>query len=260
MQKRIRLSRHSVNVQLIGFQSRTGQQPVLVFLHEALGSIVQWKTFPSELCERLRLPGLVIERQGHGQSDPLTEPRTAAYLHDYAYELDEVLREVLPLNQPVILVGHSDGGTIALLYARLFPKNVTAIVTMAAHVFVEPETLAGIAPAVEAFRQGKLDGLKRIHGAQTEALFDAWADTWRSPEFAGWDIRSEIRGISCPALILQGDNDQYGTSAQVTSVLQAVPQALTAILNDCGHHPHLEQRADVIEKTEYFLNTVLSSR
>jgi pimeloyl-ACP methyl ester carboxylesterase len=256
MEKRIRLLTHSVNVQFIG--SHHGQAgPVLVFLHEALGSVIQWKQFPSALCRAAELPGIVIERQGHGKSDPLTQPRTESYLHDYTCELHEVLSELLPLNTPVILVGHSDGGTIALLYAALFPKNVNAIVTMAAHVLVESETLAGIAPAVAAWQEGKLDGLKRIHGDKAETLFYAWADTWRADFFRSWNITGEIASISCPALVMQGTADQYGTEAQVTAIAEAVPHAETVFIKDCGHHPHLEKPAEVLEAIETFLSAKL---
>jgi pimeloyl-ACP methyl ester carboxylesterase len=256
MEKRIRLSSHSVNVQFLGSGHGQTPKPVLIFLHEALGSIVQWKQFPFELCERTGLPGIVIERRGHGKSDPLTQQRTADYLHAYTDELQEVLKELLPLNTPVILIGHSDGGTIALLFARFFPKNVTAIVTMAAHTFVEPETLAGIHPAVTAYENGKLEGLKRIHGDKTDDLFYAWADTWRAPFFTGWDIREEIKGIQCPALIMQGTNDQYGTFAQVESIAAALTNAQTFLVTDCGHHPHLEKPSEVLAETERFIRSL----
>jgi pimeloyl-ACP methyl ester carboxylesterase len=256
MEKRIRLSHHSVNVQFLGSAHGQTPKPVLIFLHEALGSIVQWKQFPMELCERTGLPGIVIERQGHGKSDSLAGKRTAAYLHDYTYELQEVLSELLPLNTPVILVGHSDGGTIALLFAGLFPKNVKAIVTMAAHVFVEPETIAGIGPAVTAYEDGKLDGLKRIHGDKTNDLFYAWADTWKAAFFRNWDIREELKGIGCPALILQGVSDQYGTAAQVQGIAAALTDTQVLLIKDCGHHPHLEKMSEVLSATEGFIRSL----
>jgi len=254
MEKRIRLSTHSVNIQFIG--SVHTQGPVLIFLHEALGSIIQWKQFPMDLCMYTELPGIVIERRGHGKSDPLSGKRTASYLHDYVYELQEILQEVLPLNTPIILVGHSDGGTIALLYTKLFPRNVKAIVSMAAHVFVEPETLAGIAPAVEAYEKGKLDGLKRIHGEKTHALFYAWADTWQADFFRDWDIQQEISGIQCPALIIQGIQDQYATIAQVEAIKSAIPDAETIMIRDCRHHPHLEKTTEVLTLAGSFIRKI----
>lgn len=252
MEKRIRLASYSVNVQFIQIQ-HAERKPVCIFLHEALGSIVQWKQFPSLVCRELGLSGLVIERRGHGLSDPLEHARTTTYLHDYTDELHQVLQEVFPIGTTYILVGHSDGATIALLYAARFPKVVKAVISLAAHTFVEEETLAGIPPAVAAYENGKLEGLKRIHGEKTNRLFYAWADTWQSPEFRNWDIRHEITSITCPVLALQGKNDQYGTAKQVDSIKEATPLVTTVLLNDCGHHPHLEKQTETVEIIREFL-------
>ena len=245
MEKRIRLKEHSVNVKWIA--KGDPASVVLVFLHEALGSIPQWKAFPDELCTILGLPGVVIERQGHGQSDALTAKRTETYLHDYTYELKAALEEILPLSTSVMLVGHSDGGTIALLYAKWFPKNVEGIVTMAAHTFVEPQTLAGIEPAVRAFEEGKLAPLYRIHGEKTKELFYAWADTWSAPFFLSWDIREAIKGLEMPVLAMQGNEDQYGTEKQLQSIKEAGEQTETILLKGCKHHPHIEKKDEVLQ-------------
>jgi len=243
MEKRIRLTAYSVNTKWIAHGSSVAT--VVVFLHEALGSIIQWKAFPEELCRELRLSGLIIERQGHGKSDPLSDERTETYLHDYTYELKEVLDEMLPSGCRVLLVGHSDGGTIALLFAKLFPKNVTGLVTMAAHTCVEPETINGILPAIDAFEQGKMDGLFRIHGDKTRTLFYAWANTWRAPFFLDWDIREEIKGLEMPVLAIQGSDDQYGTEKQLESIVEAGTQVKVVLLKACGHHPHIEKPEEV---------------
>lgn len=258
MEKRIYLKGYAVNVQFIQ-PSLSGNNPVFVFLHEALGSIVQWKQFPSMVCRQHAVSGLVIERQGHGLSDPLTLQRTATYLHDYAEELHAVLQEIYPLNTSFVLVGHSDGASIALIYASRYPKSVKAVISMAAHTFVEEETLAGIPPAVAAYENGKLSGLNRIHGAKTDALFYAWANTWLSDAFRNWDIRNEIHTIPCPVLAIQGINDQYGTPEQVTSIVDNVTLVTPAILNDCGHHPHLEKPAEVLDLIRNFIqkNTII---
>lgn len=246
MEKRIHLDHYSVNVQFLRFQEMTHNKPVLVFLHEALGSIIQWKSFPIQLCENLNLPGIVIERSGHGKSDGIQRKRDQAYLHNYTFETERVLLEVLEPNQPVLLIGHSDGGTIALLLAKSNHLNIVGGVTMAAHTFVENETLLGIQPAVEAFETGKLDGLYRIHGEKTNELFYAWADTWRADFFKNWDIRQEINGIAKPFLIIQGENDQYGTKEQVNSIVQANNFAKELFIKSCGHHPHLEKTMEVL--------------
>lgn len=247
MEKRLTIGDYAVNIQWL--RSYSPGSAVLVFLHEALGSIVQWRNFPEMIVNELQLPGIIIERRGHGHSDPLpAEERSADYLHRYTTETKAILDELLPLGTPVILIGHSDGGTIALLYAKHYPKNIIGICTMAAHTFVEPETLAGIEPAVQAWESGKLDGLKRIHGDKTERLFYAWANTWRAPFFHDWDIREEIKGIACPVLAIQGAADQYGTEEQLNSIHEAAPQADVRILPDCGHHPHIEKKEAVLKE------------
>jgi pimeloyl-ACP methyl ester carboxylesterase len=220
---------------------------ILLFLHEALGSIGQWKAFPELLCDALGLEGIVYERQGHGKSDPFSEPRDHKYLHNYA--LDELPAFISKISdqKKIILVGHSDGGTIALLYAYLFPKNISGIITMAAHVLNEKETVAGIEPAIKAFKAGKLDGLKKYHGDKTKTLFFAWADTWRSKEFATWNISDEIGSSTLPGLFIQGAEDQYGTVKQLELIHERFKNnSKTVMLDNCGHHPHLEKSNEVI--------------
>jgi pimeloyl-ACP methyl ester carboxylesterase len=219
---------------------------VMIFIHEALGSIGQWKSFPKKLCEVTGLKGIVYERQGHGHSSEFNEPRKADYLHRYALdELPNFLDQVLEKNQRVVLVGHSDGGTIALLYASQFPERIEAVITMAAHVINEPETIAGIEPAVQAYKAGKLDGLRKYHGDKTETLFYAWADTWRSQSFRHWKICNELFSEIPIFLCIQGTDDQYGTEEQLKLIKTAIPQAETIMLDECGHHPHLEQMEKV---------------
>ncbi len=228
---------------------------VAVFLHEALGSIPQWRNFPTLLCKSIGLNGIVYERQGHGESSPLSAPRDKNYLHNYALiELPRFLEEILPPEKKIILVGHSDGGSIALLYASAFPKRVAGIVTMAAHVINEQDTITGIGPAVEAFRQGKLDKLKNYHGDKTEELFMAWSNTWTADYFRDWDISEDIKGIQAPAFILQGQLDQYGTEKQL-EILKTVLQNTCTIemLPGLGHHPHLEALESIIARISNFI-------
>lgn len=219
---------------------------LLVFLHEALGSIGQWKSFPEELCQQLGLCGIVYERQGHGLSSPFTKERDERYLHSYAFdELPAFLESVISPEQKIIFIGHSDGGTIALLYASKFPQNVLGIVTMAAHVINEPETIAGIQPTIDAYTAGKLDGLKNYHGTKTDALFYAWANIWRDERFRNWNIVAEI-GADIPGLFIQGSVDQYGTPEQLTLIKHKFVNGSTRLIDGCGHHPHLTHRSDVL--------------
>lgn len=256
MEKIIRLESKEINTQWINQGLITGSRPILVFLHEALGSIVQWKSFPSELCNALHLPGLVIERSGHGKSSALTKERDIHYLHEYADETMEVLREILNPNQWIIFVGHSDGGSVALIIAARKAKNILAVATMAAHTFVEDETLAGIHPAIEAFEAGKLDGLYKIHGEKTKPLFYAWANTWLAPGFKHWDIRKEMNSIEVPVLAIQGKDDQYGTEEQVNSIVLNKVNRLGRIIPACGHHPHLERKETVIRELQNWVKEI----
>lgn len=249
MEKIIRLEKAEINTQWINMGSLTDSRPILIFLHEALGSIIQWKSFPSELCNSLNLPGIVIERTGHGKSSALDGERDIHYLHHYADETATVLREILNPTQKYILVGHSDGGSIALILAARNTKNLQAVATMAAHTFVEDETLAGIHPAIEAFEAGKLDGLYKIHGEKTKPLFYAWANTWLAPTFKNWNIRDEIQSFTLPVLAIQGAEDQYGTEEQVNSIVLDHSNRKGIIIPACGHHPHLEKREIVIRET-----------
>lgn len=230
----------------------TDDSCVLVFLHEALGSIGQWKGFPQQLCNALHLNGIVYEREGYGHSSALRKQRTNRYLHEYAWEeLPELLDTILPKEKQVVLIGHSDGASIALLYAARFPKRVKAVESMAAHVLVEEITRKGIAPAVQAYKAGKLEGLRKYHGDKTEELFYAWANTWNLPEFRDWNICEDIETVTCPVLALQGVNDQYGTSLQLDLIEKAIRkgQVTKTMIPRCGHHPHLE----VPEQTEHMI-------
>lgn len=228
---------------------------VLVFLHEALGSIGQWRTFPEALCKELGMDGFIYERQGHGNSSALNNKRTVNYLHDYAWiEMPQIIGRVFPTDKKLILVGHSDGGTIALLYAAKYPKQIHAVITMAAHVVNEPETREGIYPAIEAYKSGKLDGLKKYHGDKTNDLFQAWTDTWLSPEFEHWNITQEISSLNLPVLVMQGQNDQYGTKQQLDLIQSSLKgHVKTILLPSCGHHPHLEQPELTIGEIRKFL-------
>lgn len=239
----------SLAVQPIYTTTNQDENVIIIFLHEALGSIPQWKAFPQELCDALHLNGIVYERQGHGNSSPLSESRNEMYLHDYAYkELPTLLNTILSPDKKVILVGHSDGASIALLFAACNPKKVVGIISMAAHVIVEEVTLHGIAPAVKAFENKKLEGLRKYHGEKTDDLFYAWAKTWNHPSFRDWNICNELKTINCPVLAIQGENDQYGTETQLLLIQENIPHKTTLeLIKNCGHHPHLEQATTVID-------------
>lgn len=228
--------------------------PPLLFLHEGLGCIALWKDFPAVLCRSLNRDGIVYDRQGYGRSGPLEGPRDPRYLHDEAFRVLPAVLDALGVAR-AILIGHSDGGTIALLAAGAFPERVAAVVCEAAHVFVEEITLAGIRAAGKAFAEGDLRRrLQRYHGEKTSATFAAWHDTWLSPAFRSWSIEAELPRVTCPALVLQGEDDEYGTPAQVTAIARGVSGPVeTALIPGCAHVPHHQARDDVTARIERFL-------
>lgn len=228
-------------------------KPVLVFLHEGLGCTAMWKDFPARLCTLTGCAGLVYDRRGYGRSDALCAARSIHYLHRYALdELAQVLARLLD-GRPHVVVGHSDGGSIALIHAADQPPGLLGVVTEAAHVFVEDVTLAGVREAQQAFEAGKLRGLERYHGAKTEQIFGAWADTWLRPGFKRWNIEYLLASIACPVLALQGSGDQYGSEAQLDAIVAQAPAARKLLVPACGHTPHQDQPEAVLAAVQTFL-------
>jgi pimeloyl-ACP methyl ester carboxylesterase len=230
-------------------------RPVLVFLHEALGSIEMWHDFPTTLVESTGCDALIYDRWGHGKSDPLDAKRTLRYVHDEALiSLPEILRKS-NVND-VILIGHSDGGSIALIFAAEHTEVVRGVISEAAHVFVEEITLEGIRQAVKIYETTNLpEKLSRYHDDNTEKIFRAWWDTWLSPEFKRWNIEDCLPRIECPVLVIQGEDDQYGTEAQVEAIAsQVTGPAKSLLIPNCSHIPHKQARDTVVqEMTEFIL-------
>lgn len=245
----------AINWRLTGPVGADGRAVVL--LHEALGCITLWRDFPEALSEACGRPVLVYERHGHGGSAPPASPRTVEYLRVEAEEVLPRLLSRLGITRP-LLVGHSDGGSIALLHAAFAPARTEAAITMAAHVFVEPETLAGIRDAVAAYDSGLRDRLLKYHADNTDGVFRAWADTWLAPWFANWRITDDLPRITCPLLVLQGEGDEYGTPAQVEAICSgAGGPAEGIILPDCAHQPQREARDAVLGAIRAFLENHL---
>lgn len=230
----------------------------LVFLHEGLGSIAQWRDFPASLSIANRLPALVYERWGYGNSDTLNIQRTVRYLHDEALiSLPEVLQQV-DIND-AILIGHSDGGSIALMFAAIHGDKIRGVITEAAHVFVEEVTITGIRKAVELYETTDLkDRLYQYHKDNTDRMFRAWADTWLSAEFRDWNIEEYLPHITCPVLVMQGERDEYGTRAQVEAIMKQVAGPVKGLLMpDCGHVPHHQARERVLAEMTQFINSLI---
>lgn len=229
--------------------------PTVVFLHEGLGSIGQWRHFPAELCARVGLPGLVYERWGHGRSDPLSAPRPDDYLEREARDsLPEVLAGCA-IAEPPILFGHSDGASIALLYAAAWPERTRAVISEAAHVSIEEVCLDGIRLAVAAYEQGPLrEGLQRYHGAHTESLFRGWSDTWLRPSRRHWTMEAALANVACPSLLVQGQDDEYATRAQLDAIAAGVSGPAHSLwLPGCAHVPHHQARETLLDAAARFI-------
>jgi pimeloyl-ACP methyl ester carboxylesterase len=233
-----------------------GERAPLVFLHEGLGSIDLWRGFPGDVAERAGTPPVhVYSRHGYGRSAPAHLPRPVAYMHHEADVVLPGLLAALGVQRPV-LIGHSDGASIALLYAGA-GHDVAGIVCLAAHAFVEPESLAGVAAARVTFESTDMaEKMTRYHDDPT-ATFRGWNDVWGSPDFRSWNIEDRLPGIRCPMLVVQGTADEYGTVAQVEAIASGVTVPVDRlVLDGVGHSPHLEQRQEVAEAIAVFVRSL----
>jgi len=230
----------SLEYQWVG--SADAGQPVVVFLHEGLGSIAMWKDFPQRFCEQHGLRGLVYSRYGYGNSTPrpAAERWAPDFMHRQAREVLPALLAVLGIGRPW-LFGHSDGGSIALLYAASFPENLRGVIVVAPHIFVEDISVESIRVARDAYlSQGLRERLARYH-ADVDSAFWGWNDIWLDPAFRDWNIEAELGAIRCPVLAVQGEDDEYGTLEQIHGIARKAPQTRILVLPHCGHSPHRDQ-------------------
>ena len=225
----------------------------LVFLHEGLGSIGLWRDFPQSVAHSTRRAATVYSRFGYGRSDPFPWPSGPDYMHREALEALPQLLDVLAIDEPV-LVGHSDGASIALIYAGQSGRRVSALVLLAPHVFVEEESIAGIEAARETFSTTDLPDRMAKHHDDAEATFRQWNDVWRSPAFRSWNIEDVLRSIAVPILVVQGSADEYGTVAQVDAIERGASGPVERlVLEGCGHSPHLECGPETLRVVTHFL-------
>jgi pimeloyl-ACP methyl ester carboxylesterase len=224
-------------LEAVRIEGRDPNLPTIVMLHEGLGSIAHWKNFPSLVAEETGAAVFVYSRYGHGGSDALTGPRAVSYMHDEAQiVLPEILRKA-GIERPLLL-GQSDGASIAILHAGMFPESPAGLILEAPHVFVEDITVSSIAQVRVQYEDTNLpQRLARYH-ANVDSLFRGWNDIWLDPDFRSWNIESFLDFIRCPVLVLQGAQDEYGTTAQIDAIQRRIPSASAIILEDCGHAPH----------------------
>jgi len=231
--------------------------PLVVFLHEGLGSLAMWRDFPQRLCSAAGVRGLVYSRPGYGRSTPRAaeEAWGLDFMHRQGHEVLPALLEALHVQEPVWLFGHSDGGSIALLYAARYTDCTAGAIVLAPHILVEDLSVASIEKARSAYRDTDLRArLARYHD-DPDSAFWGWNDIWLHPPFKQWSIEREIGSIACPLLAVQGIDDEYGTLEQIRGIARRVPQTRLLELPDCGHSPHKDQAARVIAACVAFIQS-----
>lgn len=230
--------------------------PTLVLLHEGLGCIDMWRDFPQRLMQTTGYPIFLYSRHGYGRSDPKPEPWSLRYMHEEGLELlPKVLRAVGL--RDVILVGHSDGASISLIYTGgVTQPQVSALILMAPHVFNEELCINSIAQAKSAYENTNLrEKLQRYHGDNVDNAFWGWNKAWLAPGFAGWNIEEYLAGIKIPVLLLQGEDDQYGTRKQLEAIQTQVDASVTtSLLPNCRHSPYIDQPDLVLLEVKSFLD------
>jgi pimeloyl-ACP methyl ester carboxylesterase len=227
--------------------------PVMVFLHEGLGSLAMWKDFPHRLCAALRMRGLVYSRPGYGKSTPRArgERWPVDFMQRQAAQVLPALLAALDVPPRPWLFGHSDGGSIALLHAGAFAD--AGVIALAPHLFVEEVSVRSIDAARIAYQSTDLRArLARYHDDADSAFF-GWNDIWLDPAFRAWNIEREMARIRCPLLAIQGEDDEYGTMAQIDHLAVRAPHAKLIKLAQCGHSPHRDQPDRVIEAVATFV-------
>ena len=233
--------------------------PTLVFLHEGLGCVSTWRDFPRRLAEATGCGALVYSRAGYGASDPVPLPRPLRFMHDEAPVLAEVL-DVASVRE-CVLVGHSDGASIAIIHAGSGDAaRVRGLALMAPHVFVEELTVRSIEKAADSYERGDLRrALERHHGANVDVAFRGWNRAWLDPAFRSWNLEEFLPGIRIPVLLVQGEDDEYGTLRQLDAIeAGCAGPARRVVLPDCGHAPHRDQPERTLEAVAAFVRGVLT--
>lgn len=244
-----------VQVEYLWVGPERAEAPLLLFLHEGLGSVAMWKDFPEQLCAAGGFRGLVFSRPGYGRSTPRNpdERWGVDFMHRQAQEVLPALLRALDVREPPWLFGHSDGASIALLYAAIFPERVSGLVLLAPHIFVEDVTIANIELARTAYETTDLPRkLGRYHD-DADSAFWGWNRIWLDPAFRGWNIEDELSAVRSPVLAVQGLDDEYGTLAQIRGIAGRVPGTRLLELAACAHSPHRDRPGDVIAETVAFI-------
>ena len=247
------------NIESVWYGPSPEEAPTLIFLHEGLGCVSMWRDFPEKLSRKTECGALVFSRLGYGGSDSFPLPRELDFLHHEAFiELPKILTEYKI--QEYILIGHSDGASIALIFGGMSSKcGLLGIVCEAPHVFCENITIFSIKKIKNLYYNGNLrERLKKHHGKNVDNAFNGWVDVWLDPNFTSWNIESYLPKIYVPQLIIQGLNDEYGTSQQVEAIKnQSGNSVETCFLKNCGHTPHIDQEKKTIKAMDLFIRKLI---
>ncbi len=227
-------------------------EPTIVMLHEGLGSIELWKDFPQQLAARTSCGVVAYSRYGHGSSDRLIGKRPVEFMHHEGEVVLPGLLHKLGIAQPILL-GHSDGGSIALVFAGTYPEIPQALVLEAPHVFVEDLSVESISQAKVAYETTDFRGKLARYHEHVDDTFWGWNDIWLDPHFRSWNIESYLPAIRCPVLCIQGEQDEYGTVAQVLAIKDQVPGTQLLMLSNCKHSPHRDQPEATLNRITEFV-------
>ena len=233
-----------------------GARPEIVLLHEGLGSVSAWRDFPSALSRATGHRVVAYSRSGYGRSSVEREPFGVDYMHVEAERVLPQLLERLRIESPV-LFGHSDGASIALIFAARYPTRVAALVLEAPHVFVEPLTVGSIAKIAERYENDT--ALRRNlsrHHADADVAFGRWSRIWLDAAFRTWNVTELLADIAAPVLVIQGSSDEYGTRAQVEAIQNGAPHVRVEMIDGAGHAPHRDAREAVLASTAGFIRGV----
>ena len=250
-----------LEISLIG---KTGtDSPFIVFLHEGLGSISSWKDFPTRLCNALSCRGLVYSRPGYGQSTPFDQDASWGmdFMHRQAYEVLPILLdnlEITPANHQFWLFGHSDGASIALLYASAFSDHVNGLIVVAPHILVEDLTIQSIEQLEQSYKRGDLRDRLAVHHCDPDSTFSGWIREWLSAEFRNWSIVDALNRIQAPLLAIQGTSDEYGTYAQVAGIAERVPDVEIFEIAGCRHSPHRTHPDTLLDRSAQYIRKQIS--
>ena len=244
-----------LRLEYVDHPARKAGLPDILMLHEGLGCVAMWRHFPERVAATTGCRVIAWSRAGYGHSQPYSEPRAPRYMHREALEALPALLAELGIERP-LLFGHSDGASIALIFAGAFPEVPAGVIAMAPHAFVEEETLAGISAAKAAWTATDLPHKLARHHADAPRVFAEWNETWLAPAFRDWSIEEYLPAIRCPVLAIQGEDDEYATMRQIDIIAEQVPDTMLLKLAKCGHSPHRDQPALVLWAADNFVRRI----